>query len=68
MAAGRLARGAEQKVWRMHAEARNCSDELFKLVDRDGNGLITASEYAVAQGVVAEVCKELLLPNAIRAV
>ena len=44
----------------MSAEARNLSEELFKLVDKDNSGKISEAEFADACGTIAEVSPELL--------
>ena len=44
----------------MSAEARNLSEELFKLVDTDNSGKISKAEFAAACGTIAQVSPELL--------
>ena len=44
----------------MSAEARNLSEELFKLVDKDNSGKISEAEFAAVCGTIAEVSPELL--------
>ena len=44
----------------MSAEARNLSEELFKLVDKDNSGKISEAEFAAACGTIAEFSPELL--------
>ena len=44
----------------MSAEARNLSEELFKLVDKDSSGKISEAEYTAACGIITQVSPELL--------
>ena len=44
----------------MSAEARNLVEELFKLVDKDSSGTISAAEFATAYGTIALASPELL--------
>jgi len=43
-----------------HAEARNLSNELFRMVDKDNSGKISPSEFDSFKLIVAEVSAELL--------
>ena len=46
-----------------HAEARNLSNELFKLVDKDNSGKISPSEFDTLKSIVAEVSADFIPEN-----